>query len=217
MKFRYEEFVSQPGHASLQGDGYVHPQFKRLGVGTALLRALEQRARLEIPRAAPDLRVFLRNFMTIGNESGRALHAAEGFRAVRYNWAMQIELAAPPPAPQFPAGVEIRPFDEAQHLFPLYQAVEEAFADHWGHIRVDFDSWKKRNLAPERYRPDLWLVPGPVTKLPGPRFAVIAAGWAGWESYASAAPGANKAWAWPCCGAPSTNFTGADNFPSACM
>jgi mycothiol synthase len=154
----YEEFYAYPGHASLQGDGYVHPQFNNMGIGTALLRTLDQRARLEMTRAEPDLRVYLRNFMTIGDDRGRTLHENEGFKAIRFHWSMRIKLDSPPPAPKFPPGVEIRPFVETEHLYPVYEALEEAFADHWGHIKLSFEEWKKMRMSPERYQPDLWFV-----------------------------------------------------------
>ncbi len=154
----YEEFFARPGHASLQGDGYVHPQFKGLGVGTALLHALDARARVEMAQAELDLRVYLRNYMTIGNEKGRALHESEGFKPMRFTWSMRIKFDAPPPTPQFPQGVEIRPFIEAEHLYPVYEAIEEAFADHWGHLKPSFDDWKENRQAPDRYYPDLWFV-----------------------------------------------------------
>jgi mycothiol synthase len=154
----YEEFFNRGGHASLQGDGYIHPQFKGLGVGTSLLRALEQRARQEMTLAEPDLRIFLRNFMTANDHEGRALHANEGFTAIRFNWSMRIQFDAPPVAPQFPAGVEIRPFVEAEQLYLVYEALEEAFADHWGHLKPTFEHWKEQRLLPERYQPDLWFV-----------------------------------------------------------
>jgi mycothiol synthase len=154
----HEEFYSRPGHASLHGDGYVHPQFKDLGIGTALLQALDERTRIEMTKAEPDLRVFLRNFMTVGDEKGRALHEHEGFKVVRFNWSMRINLAGPPPPPQFPDGIEMRPFVEAEHLLPVYEAIEEAFADHWGHVKTPFDKWKQRSMTPDRYYPDLWFV-----------------------------------------------------------
>ncbi len=154
----YEEFFNRHAHAIFQGDGYVHPQFNGMGVGTALLRAQDARARLEMTQAAPDLRVFIRNFMTIGDAEGRALHAAEGFKAARFNWSMRIQLDAPPPLPQFPAGVEIRPFVEAEQLYAVYEAVEEAFADHWGHAKPTFEAWKHRRTSPESYSPSLWFV-----------------------------------------------------------
>ena len=154
----YEEFFCRPGHASMQGDGYVHPEFQGMGVGTSLLRALDKRARAEMALAAPELRIYLRNFMTVGDQNGRSLHENEGYQAVRFNWSMRISLDAPPPAPQFPAGVEIRPFVEAEHLYPVYEALEEAFADHWGHIKPPFDTWKEHRMAPGRYFPELWHI-----------------------------------------------------------
>lgn len=154
----YEEFFCRPGHASYQGDGYVHPQLEDRGIGTALLRALDERARRELPKAEPDLRIFLRNFMTAADEKARALHEHEGFKAVRYNWSMRIMLDGPPPAPVFPAGVAIRPFIEAEHLFPVYEALSELFADHWGFIKMPFEEWKQHRMAPDRYYPDLWFV-----------------------------------------------------------
>ncbi len=44
----FEEFVNRYAHASLQGDGYVHPEFMGKGIGTTMLRALEERARIEM-------------------------------------------------------------------------------------------------------------------------------------------------------------------------
>lgn len=154
----YEEFYSRAGHASYQGDGYVHPQYEDRGIGTALLRALDERARLEMAKAEPERRIFIRNFMTANDEKARALHENEGYKAVRHNWSMRINLESPPPAPQFPGGIEIRPFDEAQHMHPVYEALAESFADHWGFIRPTFDEWKQHRVAPDVYFPDLWHV-----------------------------------------------------------
>ena len=44
----YEEFYNRSEHASLIGDGYVHPKYMGKGIGTVLLRAIEVRAREEI-------------------------------------------------------------------------------------------------------------------------------------------------------------------------
>ncbi|GAB4490785.1 MAG: hypothetical protein Fur0016_03080 [Anaerolineales bacterium] len=51
----YEEFFARPGHASLQGDGYVHPEFEGLGIGTALLRWGEARVRMALDQFPANL------------------------------------------------------------------------------------------------------------------------------------------------------------------
>src|SRR5687767_12587557 len=70
----YEEFNDFHAHASLMGDGYVHPEYQGRGIGTAMLRALEARAHEEVQLADPDLRVFIRNGMPIGDTGARQLH-----------------------------------------------------------------------------------------------------------------------------------------------
>ncbi len=154
----YEEFYSREGHAVYQGDGYVHPLFSNLGVGTSLLRALDGRARHEMTLADPSLRAYIQVFTTLDDSKGRPLLENEGFQAVRFTWHMRIALESAPPAPQFPAGVELRPFEAAEHLYPVYEALEEAFADHWGHVKPSFETWKSFRLAPDCYDPELWFV-----------------------------------------------------------
>ena len=46
------------GHYDLRGDLYVHPEYKGLGIGEALLSAMETRAREHVPLAPPEKRVF---------------------------------------------------------------------------------------------------------------------------------------------------------------
>jgi GNAT superfamily N-acetyltransferase len=74
----FEEFNDLHAHASLMGDGYVHPEYHGYGIGTAMLHALEARAHEEIKLAQPDLRVFIRGGMPIGDVGARQLHEKRG-------------------------------------------------------------------------------------------------------------------------------------------
>lgn len=140
----YEEFNDRHAHASLMGDGYVHPDFHGRGIGTAMLRALEVRAREEMKLAEPDLRVFVRNGMMIGDTVSRQMHENEGYRAIRFGWHMEINLDESPHTPVWPEGIELRPFIREQHDHALFEAHEEAFSDHWGHTPGTYERWQHR-------------------------------------------------------------------------
>jgi mycothiol synthase len=154
----YEEFFNRHGHASLQGDGYVHPDFMGQGIGTALLRALDARAMKEVSLAKPDLRVFIRNGMATGDRVAREMHEAEGYKAIRYSWRMEIRLSEPPDEPEWPQGIEIRPFSLEMHNQRVFEAHEEAFSDHWGHTPGNFENWTQRMIQREAFDPSLWLI-----------------------------------------------------------
>ncbi len=154
----YEEFVNRYAHASLQGDGYVHPDFMGNGIGTAMLRALEERARQEMRRADPELRVFIRNGMSIGDSVARAMHEAEGYHPIRFSWRMEITLETAPPVPVWPEGLELRPFDVNEHNRTVFEAHEQAFSDHWGHTPGDFEVWQVRMTGKESFDPSLWYI-----------------------------------------------------------
>jgi len=135
----YEEFVNRYAHASLRGDGYVHPDFLGQGIGTTMLRALEERAYREMELAAPELRVFIRNGLSTGDTAACALHENEGYKPIRFFWRMEIELEGPPPAPVWPEGTELRTFEVEAHDYLLYRAHSEAFNDHWGHTPSPYE------------------------------------------------------------------------------
>jgi mycothiol synthase len=154
----YEEFVNRYAHASLQGDGYVHPDFMGKGIGTAMLRALEKRAREEMELAEPDLRVFIRNGMSIGDTVSREMHEAEGYKPIRFSWRMEITLDVAPTISTWPEGLELRPFDLDEHNRAVFEAHEEAFSDHWGHTPGDFETWQVRMSGKEDFDPSMWYI-----------------------------------------------------------
>lgn len=154
----YEELVNRYAHASLRGDGYVHPDFMGKGIGTTMLHTLEERARQEIELAEPEHRVFVRNGMSIGDTVAREMHEAEGYKPIRFFWRMEITLDSDPPTPAWPEGVELRPFDVDKHAYLLYRAHEEAFHDHWGHTPLSFEEWKHYTIERDDLDPSLYLL-----------------------------------------------------------
>lgn len=154
----FEEFVDRHAHAALQGDGYVHPDFRGLGIGTALLRALEERACKELELAEPDLRVYIINGMSAADKAAREIHESEGYKLIRHHWMMEANLTEAPRVMPFPAGIELRPFDKDLHDRLVFEAEEEAFRDHWEHVPGNFNNWRLRKIEREEFDPALWHI-----------------------------------------------------------
>ena len=162
----YEEFDNRYAHVSLGGDGYVHPDFMGRGIGTAMLRALDTRAREELELAEPDLRAFIRNGMATRDTVGREMHEHEGYKPIRYSWRMEITLNEAPPTAPWPVGIELRPFRLEQNR-QVFEAHEEAFRDHWGHTPGTFERWQHHLTSREDFDPSLWFIAWDSSSEPG--------------------------------------------------
>jgi mycothiol synthase len=154
----YEEMFNQYAHAYLRGDGYVHPEFEGRGIGTALLRALEKRARQEVELAEPEHRVYVRNAMESRDTVAREMHTTEGYQPVRYTWRMEITLEDPPSDPVWTGGIELRPFDLESHDYLVYRAHQDAFRDHWGFVPHPYEFWQHHMVEDDAFDPSLWHI-----------------------------------------------------------
>jgi GNAT superfamily N-acetyltransferase len=70
----------------------VHPQYRRRGIGTLLVRLAEQRARLHVQQARPGTRVTLSSTVSSVNEVARQLLEREGYAPARQFWRIVIEM-----------------------------------------------------------------------------------------------------------------------------
>jgi mycothiol synthase len=154
----YEEFGDEKDHAQLHADGYVHPDFKGLGIGTSLLRAVEARACEDMKLAEPDLRVIIHSTIDSKDEQGHVLHKTEGYSSIRYHWRMEIKLEDVPPVPVLPDGIGLRPFVKDEHAVAVWEAQNEAFRDHWGSHDASFEEWIHSRIDDPEYNPDLWVI-----------------------------------------------------------
>src|ERR687887_2441452 len=95
----------------LSVNGFVHPDFRGRGLGTAIVQATEVRAR---ERGAGKLD----SGILATDRAAAALLEANGYRDVAHYYVMTIELDAPPPEPEWPEGLVPRPFErEHSHAF----------------------------------------------------------------------------------------------------
>lgn len=137
------------------GMGVTHPDYYGQGIGTTLVHLIQSRASEHIPLAPPEARVHLNIGIAGGDERAMQLLIDHGYKKVRRFSRMQIVMDALPPAAVWPEGVTVRTMVAGQDERAIWEALEEAFADHWGHSPVDFEQWLARHQGPGRMIPDL--------------------------------------------------------------
>jgi len=154
-----EDGMNRYEHAILVAGGYVHPDYRDKGIGTALVRRLEAWVREHMAQAAPDVQVVIdMGGINGSHKESHALLEGEGYKPARYFWRMEIGLDGPIPIPQWPDGIALRPFDPGMQLHAVYEADEEAFQDHWGNLPTPFEFWKHRRTVEHPFNPALWHI-----------------------------------------------------------
>lgn len=143
-------------HVRLDVEVYVHPEHRGKGVGTSLIRASEARARERMADAPTGARVVLHNWINGKNADACALLEREGYEPVRYFLRMETELDAVE-SPAWPEGIAVRGFERGKDEQRFYQVTEEAMSDHWGHVPLAFEDWRKGRMG-ETFDPALWFV-----------------------------------------------------------
>lgn len=149
--------VTDHGSGKLAADGYVHPDHRDKGLGTAIVRLMEARACELAPNAPDDSEVSLGNGVLLLDVAGRAILEREGYTVARVFWEMRIELSEEPAEPTLPAGLRLRGFVPGQDDRAVFETIETAFADHWEHVPREFDEWRTRLERPD-FDPSLWLL-----------------------------------------------------------
>ncbi|HEV8490165.1 MAG TPA: GNAT family N-acetyltransferase [Candidatus Limnocylindrales bacterium] len=118
------------GRAVYTTSGTVHPEWRRRGLGRAILRHNERRLReMATGHEEPGGRIL--NSWIHDQEAGtRQLLKAEGYYPVRSGFAMRRPTLDDLPEARLPNGLEIRPVLAEDHR-AIYDADTEAFLDHF--------------------------------------------------------------------------------------
>lgn len=135
----------------------VHPQDWDLGTGPRLLRAAEARTREKIRDAGGDA-ARLACVVPSVNHRKQALFREAGYRHTRTFFRMDIDLAGRDPRPEPLPGIAIRVFRPGSDEHAIHETIEEAFADHFGHVHQRLDEWTAVRMSDPRYDPNLWFL-----------------------------------------------------------
>ena len=68
----------------------AHPKYRGRGIGTLLLRLVEERARQHVRNARPDTRVTLCGTVSSLNEQAKRLFEREGYTSIRKIWRIEV-------------------------------------------------------------------------------------------------------------------------------
>jgi mycothiol synthase len=102
--------------------------------------------------------VVLKTTINQKDTAGITLHENEGYLPAQYHWRMEINLNDAPPLPNFPAGVELRPFIQGEQDEAILRAHNEAFREHPGHIDWSLEEWRRYRYDDPEYDPTLWMI-----------------------------------------------------------
>jgi mycothiol synthase len=137
--------------------GYVHPDFRDLGIGAYLISWGETWTRERMPHAPEDARVVVQHYINRLNETAQQLLESLGYAPARGVYVMETELDEAPPQPHWPEGISVRTFVPGEDERPLFEAVEDAFMDMWGRPRGDFETFAAMT-GQQSFDPALWFL-----------------------------------------------------------
>lgn len=143
------------GAASADSAAGVHPDHRRLGIGTELRRRMEQRARTANATLHPGVPLVLRADVGVQVLDARELLAEQGFVESRYFHEMEHDLAVVP-------SMDDRSGIRRYHLGPddnaVLEAHTQAFATHWRSAPWSAQEWTSHIVEARSFRPALSFV-----------------------------------------------------------
>lgn len=135
----------------------VHPAWRGMGIGRAVLRWQQARIR-DIAASHPLTEPrFMQTFVMENAQKRVALLKHAGFEIIRYGFMMvRPNLVNVPDEWPLPEGLETRPV-LSEHRRAIWLAMDEAFRDHWGHRPQTEEEYQSFINWPDA-QPRLWQV-----------------------------------------------------------
>jgi mycothiol synthase len=114
--------------------GCVRDGYEARGLGTYLFTWAKNRARQAIERCPETARVSMYLQTAPSHTLTTKLFEELQLKPIRYSWTMLTEFNGATPKPNWPENIRIVTFETFNDLEIILKFVDEAFADHWGHV-----------------------------------------------------------------------------------
>ena len=157
----------------------VLPEHRGRGIGTHLAGLVEERARERAQEAPPGSAVKLSQQVGQHNDVAASLLEAHGYSFGRRFWEMEIALDGEPERPRWPEGIRVAPLEPGQDR-AVFDAMHEAFRDHWGFVDHPYEDWRAWMVDRETFDPSLWLLAWASEELAGASLCRVRDDGAGW-------------------------------------
>ena len=138
------------GHAAIRADGVnvlVKGTERRRGVGTALLRSVEEAADTDL----------LRLIGVTLEPAAAPFAAANGYEKTWEVWLMGVDLPAELPPPAWPDDVLVRTFRE-EDARGLKELLDLAYSEEPHHVPLSYEDWRTFMLTDPSFDPEAWFL-----------------------------------------------------------
>jgi GNAT superfamily N-acetyltransferase len=145
------------GGRSYENFGFVHPDWRRQGIGTAMHRHNERRLREVASDHAEAAPKWFGSEGPDTDAGNAALLRGNGYRAIRFFFDMVAPTLDGIDMHPMPDGIELRPVTREQYR-AIWLADAEAFRDHWGEAEWVEADWERFIADPDNQDPRFWRV-----------------------------------------------------------
>jgi GNAT superfamily N-acetyltransferase len=118
----------------------IRPDYQERGIEQLLREWAEELTQQRLSLAPAGAKVVLQSNVFNADLQRQALLQETGYQLVREWIHLEINMTEPPPAPLWPAGIEVRLMDQSRDWPRVGPALLEAFVDHWGHIPLEVEA-----------------------------------------------------------------------------
>jgi GNAT superfamily N-acetyltransferase len=147
----------------------VHPDYRGLGIGTALLKWTERRG---LARTPSNLEARVGQTIPESHRAAADLFLRHGYELRHTSWVLRLPEDRSIERLPLPGNIEIRPFRPAQETEAVFRVIEDAFNEWPDRQPTSFETWRAEVLERRDFEPSLLLVAAAQGEIVGAAFGI---------------------------------------------